>query len=243
MLSKDLYVKLGAEVKQSFEINPAEALVADAGAGQGNAAAGKVGSRRLSEHGVSAHALDSQLAHTEGVAARNKSGVGILAVRQIHIAIDGVDNGNGKASPVVVGMSHPLDAELVVPELCEDVSVPDRDKVEELVATSASRQGQSPLLGNEAVKFELSNFHVQPGTIEQIVEADVGGFEVKGAGIVGGGNQEERNILLEGTAGENVQSAQVEAGSRDLLFHGAIERGVVNRYLVGAFAAPEGSDA
>ncbi len=141
VLGEYLHVKLRAEIKEPFETDPAKALVANARAGEGNAAAGKVGSGRLSEHGVSANPLHSQSARAEGMAASNKSSVGILAVRLIHVPVNGAENSYGEAGPVIVGVSHPLGANLVIPYLSENVAVAHGNEMEELESTSTGRQG------------------------------------------------------------------------------------------------------
>ena len=89
--------------------------------------------------------------------------------------------------------------------------------MEELIFAAAARQGQRALFGDEAVEFELSDFHVQPGTVEQVVEADVRRFEVERTRLVGGRNQQEGNILFQGAAGQNIQSAKIETGGGELL--------------------------
>ena len=47
--------------------------------------------------------------------------------------------------------------------------------------------------------------------MKQVVEPDVDRFEVEGPGFVGRGNEQERDVLFECSAGQNVQAAQVEA--------------------------------
>ncbi len=141
VLGEYLHVKLRAEIKEPFETDPAKALVANARAGERNASAGEVGGGGLSEHGISADALDSKLARAEGVAASNKSSIGILAVRLIHVPVNGAENSCGEAGPVIVGVSHPLGANLIIPYLSENVTVAHGNEMEELESTSTARQG------------------------------------------------------------------------------------------------------
>src|SRR5205807_1610221 len=133
--------------------------------------------------------------------------------------------------------------ELVISQLPEDIAVTDGDVVEELVGTSAARQCKGPFLRNEAVEFEFSNLYVQPRTLKQIIEADVSRFEVESTGLIRRGDEEESNIFFQSTARENIQSTEIETGSGDLLLPCKASGGVVDRYFVGAFAAPEWSNA
>ncbi len=58
--------------------------------------------------------------------------------------------------------------------------------------------------------------------------------------LVGGGNEQEGNIFLEGTAAEDVQSAVTETGVGDLLLPGWA---LIGCDPVHALAAPEGRKA
>src|SRR5712691_6810582 len=66
---------------------------------------------------------------------------------------------------------------------------------------------------------------------------------MESAGLVSRGDKEEGDVLLERAAGQDVQAAQSEAGSGNLLFHRCIKGGVVDCDFVSAFPAPEGSHA
>src|ERR1700674_134362 len=93
-------------------------------------------------------------------------------------------------------MSGKLHPELIVTQP-ESGRVANRNKVVILVDAAVGGEKQEPLLGNQVVELELPGLDVRPMRVEQIVEADVGCFEVKASCVVGRGNESERDILVQ----------------------------------------------
>ncbi len=53
-------------------------------------------------------------------------------------------------------MSHEFEAELIVPNLAENVSIALRDEVIELVDAAVSRESEDSLLGEQIIEFEFA---------------------------------------------------------------------------------------
>src|SRR5689334_3454041 len=87
MLREDLKVEMWTKVEQALEPDAAERLVSDAGARDGNTSAGQVGGRSYAVHCVSAKTLHTQLACAERLASREESGVRILTVGKVYVAV------------------------------------------------------------------------------------------------------------------------------------------------------------
>ena len=87
--------------------------------------------------------------------------------------------------------------------------------MEELIFATAAGQAQGALLRDEAVEFKLADFDVHPWAMEEVVEADVHGFEVEGAGLIGGRHEQEGNVLSS-VPMVNVEPTEVETGGGDL---------------------------
>ena len=72
-----------------------------------------------------------------------------------------------------------FEAELVVPDLAEDIAVALRNKVIGLINSAIAGQGENTLFGEKVVEFELAQLHVEPGAAEHIVKPAHDRFKVK----------------------------------------------------------------
>src|SRR3954470_10164941 len=87
-----------AEVEETYKTFAAESLVANPGTrnrnGRPTARVCKETCRCLSSHDVEAHAIGSQPANLEGMAAANESTIGVTAVWHVRIAVRGAQKGD-----------------------------------------------------------------------------------------------------------------------------------------------------
>jgi len=117
-------------------------------------------------------------------------------------------------------MAHDFDAKLVLPygEVV-DVRSAERNVVVELVVAAVIRERHHALFRQGTVKFKLPEFHIEPGGVLDVVDANVGGFE-SGRAINGikGGYEQERNILSQGARGQKINAGEIESGRFDGLF-------------------------
>src|ERR1700678_58866 len=143
-------------------------------------------------------------------------------------------------------MSHVLQAELVITDLPEDVSIPHRDEVISLVNPAVAGERQNALLGKQVVELESTELDVEPGAMENVIQAHKHLLKVKRASPIGRRKQIEGDVLLERSGGVEVEPAQVEAGTGDPLDRGP--RGVpvrvsINLHLARAHPVPDRRDA
>ncbi len=140
---------------------------------------------------------------------------------------------------------------MVVSHFAPDVAVALRSEVIELVNAAVTGERKDALLRKQIVEFELAHLDVEPGAAEQVVEPRHHGFKVERGCIVRRRQHIEREILFERAAGVEVETAKIEAGTRDALdcctsHHGTsrtIRRVGINRHLAGAHAVPDRRDA
>ena len=235
VLGKDLKVEMRSEIEQTLESYSAETLVARTRTRDGNAYVRQIGGWSLAHHRVPTEALHAEFSCAEGLAAGEECRVGVPPVGHVRISVGRTEYRRGQPRTVIERVAHPLHADLVVSDLAKNVAIVNRDEVEQLVAPATSRQGQPTLFRDEAVQFELSDFHVEPGTVEQVVEAGIHRFEVESSRLVRGRNQQERDVLLQRAASQNVQSAKIESCGRQA----GLAAGGIGGYFVDALAAPE----
>src|ERR1700691_1621101 len=147
-------------------------------------------------------------------------------------------------------MAQHLDAQLIVSHLTVNIVVARRNEVIKLVNATLRSQGQNALLRQQVVEFELTKLYVEPGTVADIVKPRHNGFEMKRGGRIRGWEHVEREVLLQCAAGVEIETAEVEAGRRELGFGGATSPDYVTAAVilidldaVGANAMPDRSDA
>ena len=118
MLGENLEVEMRAKVEEPFKSDPAEGLVARAGASDGGvwSAEGQVRRRSLADHRVSTDALHAELSCAERLAAREECRVGVLPILQIDIAVSRTEHRRRQPRTVIERVAHPFRAELVVSE-------------------------------------------------------------------------------------------------------------------------------
>src|SRR5689334_17528800 len=109
-------------------------------------------------------------------------------------------------------MAHPLGTDLVISDPSEDIAVTHRNKEEQLVCTYVARMRERAFFRDEAVQLELADFNVKPGALEKIIEPDVHRFKVKRTSLIGRWNEQEREVLLQRPASQNVQATQIKSG-------------------------------
>src|SRR5580658_1282397 len=145
MLRYDREIDMRAEIKLPDEALATETLVGDSRSAEGHRALSQIISCRFSCHGVEPDPLHPELARVEGLAPGKEPGVGVGSGTQVHVSVTRTDQGGGNAGAIVHRMPHVLEAELVVANLTEDVSVTDRDEVICLIDTTVAGQGQNSL--------------------------------------------------------------------------------------------------
>ena len=133
MLGENLEIQFAAEIEQAFETHPVKIFIANSRTRDWIAATCVIHGWGLPKHGVASNPLNPQLAGIEGLTACQEPAVRVLPVGTIWTTIHRVEGGYGKTGAIVVGMPHPLDAQLVVAELAEDVPIAHGNEVEELV--------------------------------------------------------------------------------------------------------------
>ena len=135
MLGYNLEIQF-VEVEQPDKTFAAESFVPHTRIRQRHPAIGQEGCRRLSEHGIETHAIGSQLANVERVAASNESAVRVAAVQHVRIAIGRTQHRHRKTSAVVSRVAQPFHTNLVVAELAENIAVADRNEMVEVVSAT-----------------------------------------------------------------------------------------------------------
>src|SRR5579884_2503431 len=103
-------------------------------------------------------------------------------------------------------MSHPLQTELVVTDLREAIVIAYRLEVIKLIETANRRQVFNSLFRNDVIQLEFSELDVQPGALQQVVEAYPCGFKVEGGSRIRRRCQQERNVLEKCAAGQYVEA-------------------------------------
>src|SRR5208337_3442849 len=163
MLSDNLKIDMLPEVELSNKALAAESLVTDAGTRNDHRAAGtglgKPGGRSLAYHG-------------------EEPGI-TVAVGQAHRAVARAQQSRGVAGAIVVGVAHHFEPELVVAHLSEDIAVPLRDEVVELIDAAVSSEREDALFREEIVELELAQLYVKPRAAKQVIEPGHDGFKVK----------------------------------------------------------------
>src|SRR5271156_1648076 len=139
-------------------------------------------------------------------------------------------------------MSHVLQAELVISDLPEDVSISHRDEVISLVNPAVASQRQNALLGEQVVQFKSAELNVEPGAMENVIQTHKDLLKVKRAGRIRRRKQIEGDVLLQRSGRVEVEPAQVKARTRDPLDRGPRRvpaRVGVNLHLARAHPVPD----
>src|SRR6185437_8286609 len=131
-------------------------------------------------------------------------------------------------------MSHPLQSELVVANLPNEVAVSDRNEVIELETAATPTKGKPALLGNDVVQFEFSDLDVEPGAAEQVIESRIDRFKVEDRVLIRRKHEQEGKILVECAARKQIKAPNVKTVRGDPL----LPAGLIDGYLVGALAVP-----
>src|SRR5437879_3088119 len=145
-------------------------------------------------------------------------------------------------------MPRELRTDLVVskPEVGETQCVGHQSEWIRLVGTAVAGEEEEALFRNEVVQLELPELEVDPVVVPQIVEADERGFKVESAGVIGGGQQREGNVLVQRARRPQVHAGEIEPGLRDRSRDKPARRipgDGVYRLLSGAFSVPVRRDA
>src|SRR5215469_3524435 len=111
-----------------------------------------------------------------------------------------------------------------------------------LVESAVGGERHDALFGLQVVELELAHFDVQPTGVQEVVEAHVYRFEVKGGGFVGRGHQLKTDVMCEGAFGQNIEAAEVKAMGRDVGQGGVRPPGAVDDHVVLMFQMPIGSN-
>src|SRR6185312_12260023 len=136
-------------------------------------------------------------------------------------------------------MSHPLQSELVVANLPNEVAVSDRNEVIELETAATPTKGKPALLGNDVVQFEFSDLDVEPGAAEQVIESRIDRFKVEDRVLIRRKHEQEGKILVECAARKQIKAPNVKTVRGDPL----LPAGLIDGYLVGALAVPARRDS
>ena len=117
-------------------------------------------------------------------------------------------------------MPQPLQPELVVADLPDEVTVSDRNEVIELETTAIRAESQPAFLRNDVVQFEFAHLHVEPGAAKQVVQPRVDRFKVEGGVLIRRQHEQERDILVERAARKHIETANIKTVGGDLLLPG-----------------------
>jgi len=83
-------------------------------------------------------------------------------------------------------------------------------KVIGLINATVTGERENALFRKQVIEFESAQLKVEPGTVEDVIEADKDLLKVKSASRIGRREQIERDVLLESSTGVEIESAQVK---------------------------------
>ncbi len=118
---------------------------------------------------------------------------------------------------IIRRMSHPLQSELVVANLPNEVAVSDRNEVIELETAATPAKRKSALLGNDVVQFEFSDLEVEPGAAEQVIESRIDRFKMEDSVLIRRQHEQEGKILVERATRKKIEAPNVKTVRGDPL--------------------------
>src|ERR1700676_2747454 len=158
----------------------------------------------------------------ESLAGREKAAITPVGW-QSRLAVRITNEGGRNTCAVILGVSHPLDAGLIVSnsEGVGGLSKALSDKrleVVVLVGAPYGRQRKDPLLGQKIVQLKLPELDVQPTASADVVHSPPDCLKVKCRRVIRGWQNIERVIVRESSGCMEVQTAPVEPMSCYLRF-------------------------
>src|SRR5689334_23281783 len=108
-------------------------------------------------------------------------------------------------------MAHQLDTDLVVADTAKTIHVSLGKEVIVVPRAASTRECKEALFGEQGVEFKLAKLEIEPGRVQQVIEAHPGIFKVEARAFGHGRQHRERDVFVEGAGGPDVEAGEIKA--------------------------------